>query len=262
MAEREGAQKTCEGEQCEMPLCSAGCGMEKGEKTCLLPDSTVERRSIDVPQSEHTREYFRPANNVDIHHQHRHGFSAIERTWRTKGWNQRLFQTVMGKGLENDFLSFKFYTGQSPSLRDIWRRRCAQTRRRRPTMLPRAGPELKSSQEFRKAPWHHHRRVSNMPWSKGHLSEWAAYGSRDHATCARSVTQMECAKLARKDWILILPSRFGCVRLALVDANAIASICTKCRFPESRKMHFSVFSAHAEALLNGLIHFLQKDRKK
>jgi hypothetical protein len=101
-----------------------------------------------------------------------------------------------------------------------------------------------------------------MPWSKGYLLVWAANGSRDNATCARGVTKMECAYIERKDWILILPSCFGCVRLAIMDANAIASIRTNCEFPESRKMHFTVFSAHAEALLNGLILFLQKDRNK
>jgi hypothetical protein len=31
MEDREGAQKTVEGENCEMPLGSAGCGTEKGE---------------------------------------------------------------------------------------------------------------------------------------------------------------------------------------------------------------------------------------
>jgi hypothetical protein len=89
------------------------------ERTGLLPDSTVERRYIDVPQSVLTREYFRTANSVDIHHQHSHGFSAIERTWRTKGWKQHVFQTVIVKVLVNLLLSFKFYTCQSPSIRDI-----------------------------------------------------------------------------------------------------------------------------------------------
>ncbi len=88
------------------------------ERTGLLPDSTLERRYIDVPQSVLTREYFRTEKRVDIHHQHSHGFSAIERTWRTKGWNQ-LFQTVMVKVLINRLLSFKFYTCQSLSIRDI-----------------------------------------------------------------------------------------------------------------------------------------------
>ncbi len=71
------------------------------------------------------------------------------------------------------------------------RRRCVQTRRRRPTMVTRAGSELKSSQEFRKARWHHLWRGLNVPWSKGHILMWTANGSRDHATCARSVTQLD-----------------------------------------------------------------------
>ncbi len=62
---------------------------------CLYPG-----RYIDVPQSVLTREYFRTANSVDNHRQHSHGFSAIE-IWRTKSCNQRVFQTVMVKGLVN-----------------------------------------------------------------------------------------------------------------------------------------------------------------
>jgi hypothetical protein len=158
----------------------------------------------------------------------------MERTWRTKGWNHRLFQKVMGKLLVNGFLSITFLDrpgAGSPLSLMWWRMRCAQTRRRRPTMLPQEGPELKNSQEFRKAPWHHHWRGSKKHGSKGDLVVWVAYGSRDQATRERSVTHMEHAYIAQADWILILPRRFGCVRqlrLALVDANAIASICMKC----------------------------------
>ncbi len=89
------------------------------ERTGFLPDSTMERRNIDVSQSVLTREYFRTANSVEIHHEHRHGLSGIERTWRTKGCNQRVLQMVMEKVLVNRLLSFKFYTGQSPSIRDF-----------------------------------------------------------------------------------------------------------------------------------------------
>jgi hypothetical protein len=73
-----------------------------------------------------------------------------------------------------------------------WRRHCAQTRRRRPAMVPRAGPELKSSQKFRKAQWHHLRIGSNMSWSKAYLLVRTANRMRDHATCARISTLQEC----------------------------------------------------------------------
>jgi hypothetical protein len=87
------------------------------EKTGLLPDSTVERRYIDVMQSQLTWEYFLPANSVDIHNQYYHGIPAMERTWRTKSWNLRLLQAVMGKVLVNGLLAIKLKTCQSPSLR-------------------------------------------------------------------------------------------------------------------------------------------------
>jgi hypothetical protein len=169
-------------------------GRKNEERTSLLPDSTVERRYIDVPQSQLTREYFRTANSVDIHNRYRHGIPAMERTWRTKSWNLRLFQTVMGKVLVNGLIAFNSRPASrrvSANARMWWRRNCEQTRRRRPTMVPQARPELKSIQEFRKARWHHLRRGSNMPWSKAHLLVWAANGSRNHVTCARSVTQLE-----------------------------------------------------------------------
>ncbi len=91
-------------------------------------------------------------------------------------------------------------------------------------MVPRAGPELKSSQEFRKARWHHLRIGSNMSWSKAHLLVRAANKIRDHATCARISTLHECAQRAWKVWIPMIRSRFGCARLDSMDANAIAII--------------------------------------
>ena len=91
----------------------------RNELTLLLSDGTVEQRYLDVPQTHLIREYFRTANGVDIHNQYRQGILAVERTWKTKSWNLRLFQTVMGKVLVNGFLAFKWETGKSPSLRDF-----------------------------------------------------------------------------------------------------------------------------------------------
>ncbi len=85
----------------------------------MLPNGTVEQRYLDVPQTQLIREYFRTANGVDIHNQYRQGILAVERTWKTKSWNLRLFQTVMGKVLVNGFLAFKFKTSKSPCLRDF-----------------------------------------------------------------------------------------------------------------------------------------------
>jgi hypothetical protein len=89
------------------------------DRTYLLPDGTVERRFIDVPQTQVIREYFRTANSVDIHNQYRQGILAIERTWRTKSWNLCLFQTIMGKILVNGFMAFRYKSGKSPSLREF-----------------------------------------------------------------------------------------------------------------------------------------------
>ncbi len=77
------------------------------ERPYLLPDGMVKRRYIDVPQTHVIREYFQTANSVDYHNQYRQGILAIERTWRTKSWNLRLFQTVMGKILVDGFFAFK-----------------------------------------------------------------------------------------------------------------------------------------------------------
>ncbi len=129
-----------------------------------------------------------------------------------------------------------------------WRRSCKQTRRRRQTMVPLAGPELKISQEYRKVQWHHLQRVSNMSCCKTHILVWVANGRRDHATCARRVTNLGCASHAQQDRILMIPSRFGCVRMAFTDANAIANICTRCWIPVSRIQHFCDKSTLAEAL--------------
>jgi hypothetical protein len=128
-------------------------------------------------------------------------------------------------------------------------------------MVPRAGPELKISQEHRKVRWQHLRRVANMSCCKAHVLVWAANGRRDHATCARSVTHLGCASHARQDRILIIPSRFGCVRMAFTDANAIANIYTICRIPESRIEHFCDKSARAEALFIEQFLLLEKDSK-
>jgi hypothetical protein len=85
------------------------------EKTGLLPDSTVERRYIDVPLSQLTQECFLLANSVDIHNQYRHVIPAMEMT--DQELESTLFQTVMGKVLVNGLLAFKLKTGQAPRLR-------------------------------------------------------------------------------------------------------------------------------------------------
>ncbi len=112
--EREGGQKLSE---VKIAKCLWQRRMRHVERRSLLPDSTVERRYIDVLLSELTREYFRLANSVAIHNQYRHGIPAMEMTWRTTSWNLRLFHTVMVKVLVNGLLAFKLKTGQSPSLR-------------------------------------------------------------------------------------------------------------------------------------------------
>ncbi len=86
------------------------------DQTCLLPDGTVQQRFLDVPQSHLIREYYRSANSVDIHNQCRQGILAIKKTWRTRIWNLRLFQTVIRKMLVNALFAFRFETGKTRSL--------------------------------------------------------------------------------------------------------------------------------------------------
>jgi hypothetical protein len=86
------------------------------DQTYLRLDGTIERRYIDIPQSELVCQYFRTANRIDIHNQYQQGILAIERTWKTKNWNLRLFQTVMGFILVNCYFAFEFKTSKSPSL--------------------------------------------------------------------------------------------------------------------------------------------------
>ena len=89
------------------------------ERTCLLPDGTIEQRYLDVPQSQIIREYYRAANRVDIHNQYRQGILAIEKTWQTRNWNLRLFQTVLGKIIVNALFAFRYITGKQPTLHDF-----------------------------------------------------------------------------------------------------------------------------------------------
>ena len=74
---------------------------------------------MSVPQTHLIREYFRSANSIDIHNQYRQGLLAIERTWKTKSWVTRIFQTVMGMTLVNGYLAFKYITEKEPTLREF-----------------------------------------------------------------------------------------------------------------------------------------------
>ena len=85
------------------------------DRACLLPEGTVEQRFLEIPQSQLIREYYRSANRVDIHNQYRQGILAIEKTWKTRSRNLRLFQTVIGKILIKALFTFRFITGKTPS---------------------------------------------------------------------------------------------------------------------------------------------------
>jgi hypothetical protein len=89
------------------------------DRTCLLPDGSVQQRFLDIPQSHLIREYCRAANSVDIHNQYRQGILAIEKPWRTRSWTLRLFQTVIGKMLVNALFAFRFETGRTLSITDF-----------------------------------------------------------------------------------------------------------------------------------------------
>jgi hypothetical protein len=175
------------------------------ERMLLLPDGTVEQRYIDVPQSHLIREYFLTANSVDIHNQYCQGILAMERTWKTKSWNLRLFQTVMGKVLVNGLIAFKFKTGKSPSLRDftnvVAQALCSDEEeeaddgavdRTRAQKQPRTSKSAVAppSQRIK------HTLVKLEEASIG------VGGKRKQGpckTCARIVTHLECASHARKD---------------------------------------------------------------
>ena len=89
------------------------------DRACLLQEGTVEQRVLEIPQSQLIREYYRSVNRVDIHNQYRQGIWAIEKTWKTRSWNLRLFQTVIGKILVNALFTFRFVNGNTPSLHDF-----------------------------------------------------------------------------------------------------------------------------------------------
>ncbi len=79
----------------------------------------VQHGQVAVPQTLLIREYFQAANRIDIHNQYRQGLLAIERTWKTKSWELRIFQTVMGMTLVNGYLAFQHITGRETTLRDF-----------------------------------------------------------------------------------------------------------------------------------------------
>jgi hypothetical protein len=89
------------------------------QRTYLGAGGVVQRGQIAVPQTLLIREYFRAANRIDIHNQYRQGLLAIERTWKTKSWELRLFQTVMGITLVNGYLAFKYLTDKEMTLREF-----------------------------------------------------------------------------------------------------------------------------------------------
>ena len=91
-------------------------------RTFLAADNTVQHGYVSVPQTHVIREYFRAANRIDIHNQYRQGILAIERTWKTKSWELRIFQSVMGMILVNAYLAYKHVTKQDPTLREFTNR--------------------------------------------------------------------------------------------------------------------------------------------
>ena len=104
--------------------CYSAAPVEPWDKnrTFLSADGMVRRGVISVPQSLLIREYYGVANRIDIHSQYRQGLLAIERTWKTKSWQLRLFQTVMGMVLVNGYLAYKFLTPHNPTLREFTNR--------------------------------------------------------------------------------------------------------------------------------------------
>ena len=86
------------------------------QRTYLGAGGVVQHGQIAVPQTLLIREYFRAANRIDIHNQYRQGLLAIERTWKTKSWELRLFQTVMGMTLVNGYLAFRHITDREMTL--------------------------------------------------------------------------------------------------------------------------------------------------
>ena len=130
----------------------------------------------------------------------------------------------------------------------LWRRQCAQMKMRRPVKAFRREGRHETRRKCHRAPLHHHRRGSDMHSLKVQLLEWAVKDIRARVGCARTSMRRECVLHARKDLILLVLSRFGCVRLELMDGNAIASICTKCCRAVVRGQHFCAFHARAETL--------------
>jgi hypothetical protein len=89
------------------------------ERTYLGAGGLVQQGHISVPQTLIISEYFRAANGIDIHNQYRQGILALERTWKTKSWELRLLQTVMGMTLVNGYLAFKYITERNITLREF-----------------------------------------------------------------------------------------------------------------------------------------------
>ena len=89
------------------------------QRTYLGAGGIVQHCQIAVPQTLIIREFFRSANHIDIHNQYRQGLSAIECTWKTKSWEIRLLQTVMGMTLVNEYPAVKYITDKETTLREF-----------------------------------------------------------------------------------------------------------------------------------------------
>ena len=92
------------------------------QRTYLGAGGIVHHGQIAVPQTIIIRECFRAANRIDNHNQYRQGLLAIERTGKTKSWELRLFQTVMGMTLVNGYLAFKYISDKELTLQEFTNR--------------------------------------------------------------------------------------------------------------------------------------------
>jgi hypothetical protein len=165
--------------------------------------------------------------------------------------------------LVNGFLSFKFLTGQLPSLRDITNvvaQALCGDKEGEADHVAAGGPDLKKSQEFRKARRHHHQRGSNKQRSKGHLLVWGPVGSKRKQGPCNLSKERHANGVCRTCANGLDTDSLQPFRLCSIGPHGRQCYCQHLHemlIPRKRRQYFCYFSAYAESLLNRQIFFLQ-----
>ena len=83
------------------------------------PDGEPMQTTLSIPQPLIVERYYNAANTIDMANQLRQGLVQIERVWKTKSWERRIFQSVMGMHAIDAKLAFEYETGLSMTVQEF-----------------------------------------------------------------------------------------------------------------------------------------------